>query len=265
MFIVSPHFSVIVAVFIVQFLCTTSLFLFKQLAQRLATGGADGSDLHFSGSGRSSLLDAAETGTMPSTSTFSKNSSSDEEREERTLADDIHRALARMSDLIDSRMVPAAAQSGRSQHALLVKRYREIHFDCSADFQKTSASVSRRREAAELFRGASDRDGSADGDGDASNRDPEMEQLLRERNSLGGALRSVASVLGQASEVRSDLRNQGLSLRNVGGKVLNIASNVPGLNTLVEGIRRRRNKDDMVVSGVIAACILFTLWYLFAA
>merc|ERR1712238_232788 len=106
--------------------------------------------------------------------------------------------------------------------------------------------------------GASDRDGSADGDGDASNRDPEMEQLLRERNSLGGALRSVASVLGQASEVRSDLRN-------LGGKVLNIASNVPGLNTLVEGIRRRRNKDDMVVSGVIAACILFTLWYLFAA
>jgi len=238
---------------------------YQQLAQRLATGGADGSDLHFSGSGRSSLLDAAETGTMPSTSTTSKNSSSDEEREERTLADDIHRALARMSDLIDSRMAPAAAQSGRSQHALLVKRYREIHFDCSADFQKTSASVSRRREAAELFRGASDRDGSADGDGDASNRDPEMEQLLRERNSLGGALRSAASVLGQASEVRSDLRNQGQSLRNVGGKVLNIASNVPGLNTLVEGIRRRRNKDDLVVSGVIAACILFTLWYLFAA
>ena len=92
-------------------------------------------------------------------------------------------------------------------------------------------------------------------------RDPAMEQLLRERNAIGNSLNSAKSVLGQASEVRSALASQGSALRGVGGKVKLIASHVPGLNSLIENIRRKRGRDDAIVSGVIAFCILFTLWY----
>jgi len=88
-----------------------------------------------------------------------------------------------------------------------------------------------------------------------------MEQLLRERNAIGNSLKSASSVLNQASDIRNELRNQGKALRGAGTKVLNMAGRIPGLNGLIDNIRRRRGRDDMVVSGTIAVCILFTLWY----
>ena len=152
-------------------------------------------------------------------------------------------------------MATLAERTGRSQHLLLVKRYREILFDCGADFQKTSGSVVRRREARELFRDAKKSTG--DGDGGA------MEQLLRERNAIDNSMQSANSVLNQASSVRSELRSQGASLRGITGTIGVMAQNIPGMDRLMEKIRAKRLRDDRVVSGVVAGCILFTIWYLF--
>ena len=183
--------------------------------------------------------------------------------EEAALAADINRTISSMTDLIERRMKPCAERTGKSQHTLLVKRYREILFDCSADFKKTSAAVARKREQAELFRGANaggvGMGGNGGGGGDG--HDEGMEHLLRERNAIGNSMKAADAVLGQAAEVQSELRSQGASLRGIQGTMLAIAGNVPGLNVLIDKIRKKRNQDDMIVSGVIAFCILFTLWY----
>jgi len=171
---------------------------------------------------------------------------------------DISRTISAMSDLVNSRMHPAAERTGRNQHVQLVKRYREILFDCTADYKKTSAAVARKREVMELF--GKSREGKKE-----AGEDPEMEQLLRERNAIGNSMRTATNVLGQAEEIRADLRHQGSNLRGVAGRVQAIAGNVPGLNMLVDAIRRKRSRDDMVVSGVIVICILFTIWYIFIA
>ena len=34
-------------------------------------------------------------------------------------------------------------------------------------------------------------------------------------------------------------------------------------NGLIDKIRKKRLQDDRIVGGVVAGCILFTLWYLF--
>jgi len=219
---------------------------------------------------KSSLLDAAESGVLSGQSSMymngtngrhnTNNKQNNINEEESTLSSDISRTISAMSDLINNRMSPVSEKTGRSQHVLLVKRYREILFDCSADFQKTSAAVARRREAMELF---SKKDGSMAGG--MTGEDLETEQLLRERNAIGSSLRATSSVIGQAEEIRSDLRMQGTSLRSTNSTIASIASSVPGLNHLIDGIRRKRSRDDMIVSGVIASCILFTLWYVFAA
>ena len=182
--------------------------------------------------------------------------------EEATLAADINRTISSMTDLIERRMKPCAERTGKSQHTLLVKRYREILFDCSADFKKTSAAVARKREQAELFRGANT-GGGMGRSGNGSGHDEGMEHLLRERNAIGNSMKAADAVLGQAAEVQSELRSQGASLRGVQGTMLAIAGNVPGLNVLIDKIRKKRNQDDMIVSGVIAFCILFTLYYVF--
>ena len=179
------------------------------------------------------------------------------EEEEAALSKDIHRTMSTMTELINTKMAPAAERTGRSQHSLLVKRYREILFDCGADFNKTLASVQRRREANELFRGSNSSANKTDGS------DPAMEQLLRERNAIDNSMTSASSVLNQAASVRTELRSQGASLRGITGTMASIANNIPGVNTLIDKIRQKRQRDDKVVSGVVAGCILFILWYLF--
>jgi len=176
--------------------------------------------------------------------------------QEPQLADDISRSIAKMTNLIQTQLDPAAQKSGKSQHLLLVKRYREILYDCSTDFHKTHAAVERHKKQMELFQGAS-----IDDNADSS----AMDHLLRERNAIGNSLQSAHSVLGQASDIYGDLKTQGSSLRKTNSTIGTIASHVPGMNTLIDQIRKKRNRDDIVVSGVIASCILFTLWYVFVA
>jgi len=179
------------------------------------------------------------------------------EEEESHLSSDIQRTIAAMSALLQ-KMSLAAEKTGRSQHLLLVKRYREILFDCTTDYKKTSSCVARRRDTLELFEGrrSSDMDAAENGD---------MDQLLRERNAIGNSIRNTSLILGQAEEIKSDLRMQGSSLKGVHGLVARIAANVPGINHLIDSIRRKRNRDDWILTGVISACVLFTLWYVFAA
>jgi len=222
---------------------------YQQLAQRLTVGDPSTTDYDQ----RSSLLDHAETGTASNTTQYKKDTSAEEE--EAALSADIHRTMSTMTDLLNTKMAPAAERTGRSQHSLLVKRYREILFDCGADFHKTSAAVQRRREARELFKGAT-----SNGQGGP---DAAMEQLLRERNAIDNSMQSANSVLNQAANVRTELRSQGGSLRGAGMYMAQIAGNIPGLNGLIEKIRKKKQQDDRIVSGVVAACILFTLWYLF--
>uniref|UniRef100_A0A7S1GEP8 Golgi SNAP receptor complex member 1 n=1 Tax=Skeletonema marinoi TaxID=267567 RepID=A0A7S1GEP8_9STRA len=230
---------------------------YQQLAQRLTVdNNSSTSDNDPLGQQSSLMIDSG--GSSSSYTTNSQTNKSNLDEEEATLSKDIHRTMSTMTELINTKMAPAAERTGRSQHLLLVKRYREILFDCGADFNKTSAAVARRREAKELFRGATAGNG---GGGGGAN--PEMEQLLRERNAIDNSMKSANSVLNQAASVRTELRSQGASLRGVGGTMAAIAGNIPGLNGLIDKIRKKRQQDDRVVSGVVAACILFTLWYLF--
>lgn len=227
---------------------------YQHLAQRMTTSEPFNST--------STLLDSVENGTLHSSSnnSSSKNNSAKIEEEESFLRSDISRTISQMSDLVNVKMSNAAERTGKSQHSQLVKRYREILFDCSADFKKTSATISRRRDQMELFNQRGKDRNALQTDSNVSATD----QLLRERNAIGSSLSATRNILGQAEEIRGDLRNQGSSLRGAHGSVMNIANQVPGLNSLMDNIRRKRNRDDIIVSGVIAMCILFTLWYVFS-
>ncbi len=45
---------------------------------------------------------------------------------------------------------------------------------------------------------------------------------------------------------------------------LQVGSRFPVVNGLLNAIRRKKSKDTLVLSGVIAACILFTIIYVMA-
>lgn len=192
------------------------------------------------------LLSNAETGS---------SSSSSMPVEEELLKLEIQRLLQQLQDLISFKLSPAAERSNKSQHLLLIKRYREILFDLTSDFSKSQQMWTRKREQMELFSGANT--------SQQQQQDPAMEHLLRERSHIQNSLTASASVIHQAMEIHSDLRQQGGSLRGASGMIGTITQTIPGLNRLVENIRRKKSRDDVIVAGVIAACILFTLWYVF--
>jgi Golgi SNAP receptor complex protein 1 len=176
--------------------------------------------------------------------------------DEATLRHDIQRTLTNMQDLITTKLQPAAERSKSQNAPLLIKRYREILFDLTGDFEKSRQAHVRKTERAKLMEGARTNMQTDDAD-------PAMEHLMREGRHIGNSLSAASQVISQATEVRSDLRNQGMSLSRVQSTMGVIASNIPGLNTLVDRIKRKRSKDDKILAGVIASCILFTLWYLF--
>lgn len=176
--------------------------------------------------------------------------------DEATLRHDIQRTLTNMQDLITTKLQPAAERSKSQNSSLLIKRYREILFDLTGDFEKSRQAHVRKQERAKLMEGARTNMQNDDAD-------PGMEHLMREGRHIGNSLNAASQVISQATEVRSDLRSQGLSLGRVQSTMGVIASNIPGLNTLVDRIKRKRSKDDKILAAVIASCILFTLWYLF--
>jgi Golgi SNAP receptor complex protein 1 len=180
--------------------------------------------------------------------------------DEAALRHDIQRTLTTLQDLVNNQLKPAAERLGGHNATLLVKRYREILFDLSGDFEKSRQAHQRKVERARLLEGART---SLDNNGNRDGTDPGMDHLMRERNHIGNSMNAASAVISQATEIHADLRNQGLSLGRVQSAMGRVAGNIPGINTLVESIRRKRSKDDMIVAGVIASCILFTLWYLF--
>mmetsp|Transcript_106684 Transcript_106684/g.298667 ORF Transcript_106684/g.298667 Transcript_106684/m.298667 type:complete len:239 (-) Transcript_106684:146-862(-) len=202
--------------------------------------------------GSSNDLLLAESGLHGTSSSPGGGGGGDEE----TMRHDIQRTLQTLQDLITTQLQPAAERVGSPNAMLLVKRYREILFDLSGDFEKARLAHVRKQERAQLMAGAR-----KSGSGEVE--DPGMEHLLRERNHIGNSMNAASSVIAQASEVRADLRSQGLSLGRVTSTMGMIASNIPGLNTLVDKIKRKRSMDDKIVAGVISSCVLFTLWYVF--
>lgn len=170
--------------------------------------------------------------------------------EEATLRPELQRLVGRLSDLISGRLASSAATS--SQQAA-VKRYREILLDLRSDLDKSIAGVRRAKERQELLGGTAAASGSS--------TDPAMDHLLRERNHIQNSMNAVGGVLGQADSIRGDLFSQGRGLRSAQSVMAQLTTHIPGINHLIGAIRQRRSRDDKIVAGVIASCIVFTLWY----
>jgi len=177
-------------------------------------------------------------------------------KDEAALRHDIQRTLTTLQDLVTTQLQPRSEKLGKS---VLVKRYREILFDLSGDFEKSRQAHTRKVERAKLLEGANSNSKNSNLNIDQTG----MDHLMRERNHIHNSQSAASTVIQQATEIRNDLRSQGMSLGRAQGMITQIATNVPGINTLVEQIRKKRSKDDKIVAGVIASCILFTLWYLF--
>ena len=145
--------------------------------------------------------------------------------------------------------------SPSGQQSLIVKRFTEIAADFRSDYNRRTTALTSKKNRYDLLSSSSLQPGSGN--------DSDTSQLLRERTALNSSLSSSRTIINQASEIFSSLKVQRNNLQGSGSKVRGIASNVPGINQIVEGIKKRKQRDNMILGGVIAFCTLFTMWYMF--
>lgn len=74
----------------------------------------------------------------------------------------------------------------------------------------------------------------------------------------------VDELLTQAAGVSSNLMQQRRLFDNIQDKLMAVGARFPVVNGLLNAIRRKKSKDTLVLSGVIAACVLFTVIYILA-
>lgn len=181
-----------------------------------------------------------------------------ESSEEQCLATEIENLLAALSECNDA-MGRLLAHGTRTSSSALLQRYREIFNYYTSEFHKTQVALQRKRESAELLKSGAGR-GVTKKLGEWGN--PQMDQLLRERNAIHSSLRSVGSILSQAIETKDGLRaqRQGLSGANTG--LAGLATNLPSISRVVDAIHRKKTRDNAIIGLIIASCLCFTIWYL---
>jgi len=154
------------------------------------------------------------------------------------------------------------AHGTRTSSSALLQRYREIFNYYTSESHKTQVALQRKRESAELLKGGAGRGGGPGAKKGGEWGNPQMDQLLRERNAIHSSLRSVGSILSQAMETKDGLRTQrqGLSGANTG--LAGLASNLPSISRVVDAIQRKKTRDNAIIGLIIAGCLCFTIWYL---
>ncbi len=74
----------------------------------------------------------------------------------------------------------------------------------------------------------------------------------------------VDELLAQAGGVHNSLMQQRRLFDSIGDKLMAVGARFPVVNGLMNAIRRKKSKDTLVLTGVIAACVLFTIIYILA-
>ena len=86
-------------------------------------------------------------------------------------------------------------------------------------------------------------------------------QLIRERATVMGATSRVDDVIGQAQATARELVSQRGILGAASGALGEFGARFGTINNLLVAIKRKRSKDTIVLSGVVAVCTAFTLIY----
>ncbi|KAL4429846.1 hypothetical protein ABPG77_010963 [Micractinium sp. CCAP 211/92] len=171
-------------------------------------------------------------------------------------ATEIEKLLARLSDINDS--MRSTTSGGADSRSHMLARHRDIMHDFQQEFRRLQSMVGAARDRLDLLGGAGSTGQHAPLlQGQSSNAG----LLLRERGMLANTNAALDEVMGTAQAVSSGLGQQRAVFEGIGGKMSSLGAKFPVVNTLLNAVRRRKNRDNLILAAVVAACTLFILVY----
>ncbi|KAL5073250.1 hypothetical protein RYX36_012234 [Vicia faba] len=170
---------------------------------------------------------------------------------------EIQSLLEKLLDINDSMSRCAASAGPATSVTQKLARHRDILHEFTQEFRRTKGNINSMREHAELL--GSVRDDISDFKTSGS-MSPRM-QLLRERAAIHGSTSHIDDVISQAQATRAVLGSQRALFGDVQGKVRLLGDKFPIIRSLLGSIKRRKSRDTLILSAVIAACTLFLIIY----
>ncbi|PIN20860.1 SNARE protein GS28 [Handroanthus impetiginosus] len=170
---------------------------------------------------------------------------------------EIQSLLEKLQDINDSMSRCAASAAPTTSVTQKLARHRDILHEFTQEFRRIKGNINSMREHAELLSSVRDDISDYKASGSVS---PRM-QLLRERAAIHGSISHIDDVISQAQATRAVLGSQRALFGDVQGKVKLLGDKFPVIRGLIGSIRRKKSRDTLILSAVIAACTLFLIIY----
>ena len=164
--------------------------------------------------------------------------------------------LARLSSVVDALAAgegsgaPAASSAHRAH---TVQRHSEILHDYNKEFRKTRKSVTSLRDSAELFSGAT-----VPRQSPTQTTMSAVDSLHAERVALAGASAAAESAAGAGMSLKEDLERQRAMFASMVERMETMSEGIPAVNRLIGQIRRKKKRDVLILSAVIASLLVVT-------
>lgn len=165
--------------------------------------------------------------------------------------DDLLSKLSRTNE----EMVSSISGSDSRKHTLA--RHKDILQEYHQEFKRLKSIHSSMQDRADLL------------GGDIESGAPLLplssnsSALLRERGQIGSVNNALDDVIGQAQNVASSLMQQRRMFDGINSKLNMLGARFPAVNSLLTSIRRRKAKDTIVMSLVVAFCLVVMILYVF--
>ncbi|XP_059434742.1 Golgi SNAP receptor complex member 1-2 [Corylus avellana] len=170
---------------------------------------------------------------------------------------EIQSLLEKLLDVNDSMSRCAASAAPATSVTQKLARHRDILHEFTQEFKRIKGNINSMKEHAELLSSVRDDISEYKASGSMS---PRM-QLLRERAAIHGSIAHIDDVISQAQTTRHVLSSQKAFFGDVQGKVKHLSDKFPIIRGVLGSIKRRRSRDTLILSAVIAACTLFLIIY----
>lgn len=162
--------------------------------------------------------------------------------------------IAQLTRLLDSES--ALTASALKQNNL--SRHREVLQDHKRELKRLRSSVAEARDRQHLL---STVRSDIDAYRSSNPADAEAEYMLQERGRLDSSHNVMDSVLSQAYAVNESFAVQRETLASINRRIVGAASQVPGINGLINRIGAKRRRDGIILGLFLAFCVLMLLFF----
>ncbi|XP_078167523.1 Golgi SNAP receptor complex member 1-2-like isoform X2 [Carex rostrata] len=188
---------------------------------------------------------------------FSDKKGSSNDMQWKTLEMEIENLLVKLTEVNEdmSQWTSATVVGATTAVMQRLTRHREILHELTQEFKRTKKNLVSVKEHAELLTSTG---------AQSPSKIKSERNLLRERAAIHGGLTQIDEVIDQAEATRSALTAQRSAFGEIQGKLKLLKDKFPLIHVTLGAIKRKKSKDDIILSAVVALCTLFLVAYWFA-